>query len=34
MHGEGFTVSAADAQKSEKEDYYAKKLAPGLSRLG
>lgn len=29
-----FTVSAAEAQKFEKEDYYATKLPPGPARLG
>lgn len=31
---ERFTVSAAKAQQSEKEDYYATKLPPGPARLG
>lgn len=31
---ECFTVSAAEAQKCEKEDYYATKLPPGPARLG
>jgi hypothetical protein len=31
---ECFTVSAAEAQKFEKEDYYATKLPPGPARLG
>lgn len=29
-----FTVNAAEAQKFEKEDYYATKLPPGPARLG
>jgi hypothetical protein len=31
---ECFTVSAAEAQKFEKQDYYATKLPPGPARLG